>query len=248
MAEVGDIRIAAYVSDGFISADSGYVPTLRGLGADGNGEVLVATVPASEPHGGTDAGHGQAERIVGTIMLQPWPHAGEVVTGPEEAEIRALAVRPEAQGQGIGRRLLLHLMRRATDLGVRHLVLCTEPTMRVAHRMYEQEGFVRLPERDWSPAPGTTLLVYGMRLNGAQAQGSRPRLPPRPSRTALPASDPVAASRWSPSRDAPCAFAAASASARAAIWIFRKCLAIDLNTKNKMTPMPKMTRNATVPG
>jgi hypothetical protein len=29
---------------------------------------------------------------------------------------------------------------------------------------YEQEGFVRVPERDWSPAPGTTLLVYGMRL------------------------------------------------------------------------------------
>jgi hypothetical protein len=32
---------------------------------------------------------------------------------------------------------------------------------------YEQEGFVRVPERDWSPAQGTTLLVYGMRLNGA---------------------------------------------------------------------------------
>jgi ribosomal protein S18 acetylase RimI-like enzyme len=163
MAEVGDIRIAAYVSDGFISADSGYAPTLRGLGADGNGEVLVATVPA----------HDQAERIVGTVMLQPWPHAGEVVTGPDEAEIRALAVRPEAQGQGIGRKLLRHLMRRASEQGVSHLVLCTEPTMRVAHRMYEQEGFVRLPERDWSPAPGTTLLVYGMHLNG-----SAPAAPP----------------------------------------------------------------------
>jgi hypothetical protein len=44
MAEVGDIRIAAYRNGGFISADSGYAPTLRGLGADGNGEVLVATV------------------------------------------------------------------------------------------------------------------------------------------------------------------------------------------------------------
>jgi hypothetical protein len=35
--------------------------------------------------------------------------------------------------------------------------------------MYEQEGFVRLPERDWSPAPGITLLAYGMRLNGPGA-------------------------------------------------------------------------------
>ncbi|HEX2323472.1 MAG TPA: GNAT family N-acetyltransferase [Streptosporangiaceae bacterium] len=248
MAEVGDIRIAAYVSGGFISADSGYAPALRGLGADGNWEVLVATVPAHGSQRDPGPAHAQVERIVGTIMLQPWPHSGEVVTGPDEAEIRALAVRPEAQGQGIGRTLLRYLMRRAIELGVRHLVLCTEPSMRVAHRMYEQEGFVRLPERDWSPAPGTTLLVYGMRLTVAQAQGTKPRLPPRPFRTAPSASEPVAASTSSPSPDAPCAFAAASASARAAIWIFRKCLDIDLNTKNKITPMPKMTRNATVPG
>lgn len=166
MAEVGDIRIAAYVNDGFIAADSGYAPTLRGLGADGHGEVLVATMPASAPHRADGSAHDPADRIVGTIMLQPWPYAGEVVTGPEEAEIRALAVRPEVQGQGVGRTLLRHLLRRATEMGIRHLVLCTERSMRVAHRMYEQEGFVRLPERDWSPATGTTLLVYGLRLNG----------------------------------------------------------------------------------
>jgi hypothetical protein len=45
--------------------------------------------------------------------------------------------------------------------------------MSAAHRLYEQEGFVRLPERDWSPAAGTTLLVYGLRLNGAAAAGPR---------------------------------------------------------------------------
>ncbi len=159
MAEVGDIRIAAYQGGGFISADSGYAPTLRSLGSDGNGEVLVATIPATE-------------RIVGTIMLQPWPHAGEVVRGPQEAEIRALAVRPEVQGQGVGRKLLRHLLRRARDLRIGSLILCTEPTMRAAHRLYEQEGFTRMPERDWSPAPGTTLLVYGLRFDGAARESS----------------------------------------------------------------------------
>jgi ribosomal protein S18 acetylase RimI-like enzyme len=156
MVEVGDIRIAAYQGGGFISPDSGYAPTLRGLGAEGDGEVFVATAPAS----------GQAERIIGTIMLQTWPHAGEVVTGPHEAEIRALAVRPELQGQGVGRKLLRHTLGRASELGISHLVLCTTPQMRTAHRLYEQEGFVRLPERDWSPAPGEPLLVYGLRLDG----------------------------------------------------------------------------------
>ena len=135
--------------------------------------MLVATVPAADsPQAAGDHaadGHaadgetGPAERIIGTIMLQQWPYAGEA--GPGEAEIRALAVRPEVQGQGVGRILLRLLLQRACELGIRHLVLCTEPTMRVAHRLYEQEGFIRLPERDWSPAPGTTLLVYGMRLN-----------------------------------------------------------------------------------
>ena len=177
MAEVGDIRIAAYRNGGFISADSGYAPTLRGLGADGNGEVLVATVPRDSPRDAwnpaDDGEPGQAERVLGTIMLQLWPYAGEAITGPYEAEIRALAVRPEVQGQGVGRRLLRHLLGRACELGIRHLVLCTEPAMSAAHRLYEQEGFVRLPERDWSPAPGTTLLVYGLRLNGAAAGAPR---------------------------------------------------------------------------
>ena len=36
--------------------------------------------------------------------------------------------------------------------------------MRTAHRLYERAGFVRLPERDWSPVPGVNLLVYGLRL------------------------------------------------------------------------------------
>jgi len=98
-------------------------------------------------------------------MLQTWPQAGPVVTAPHEAEIRALAVRPDFQGQGLGRELLQHAMDRATGLGVRHLVLSTEPRMRAAHRLYEQAGFVRLPERDWSPAPGVTLLVYGLNLD-----------------------------------------------------------------------------------
>ena len=99
-------------------------------------------------------------------MLQIWPRTGQVVTGPHEAEIRALAVRPHAQGRGVGRELLYRVMQRAAELGVPRLVLCTEPEMRAAHHLYEQAGFVRLPGRDWSPAPGVSLLVYGLDLSG----------------------------------------------------------------------------------
>jgi ribosomal protein S18 acetylase RimI-like enzyme len=167
MAEVSALRVTAYRAGGFLSAESGYEPTLRDLGADGNGHVLIASAPAGPddaeaPELASSAA--PTERLVGTIMLQSWPHTGPVVTGPDEAEIRALAVRPDSQGQGIGRELLRRTLDRASGLGVRRLVLCTGPEMRAAHRLYEQAGFIRLPERDWSPAPGVSLLVYGLNI------------------------------------------------------------------------------------
>jgi len=151
LAEIGAIRVRAYQADGFLSAESAYAPRLRELGADGLGRVLVAV------NGGHDA-------ILGTVMLQFWPDAGHVVQGPDEAEIRALAVRPDAQGAGLGRALLAAVIDRAVRDGVRLLVLCTQPDMKAAHHLYEEAGFRRLPERDWEPEPGDRLLAYGKRL------------------------------------------------------------------------------------
>jgi ribosomal protein S18 acetylase RimI-like enzyme len=151
LTEVGELRLAAYHADGFLSPDSGYAPHLRDLGADGSGPVLVAL-------------DGEPGRLVGTVMLQRWPHAGHVVAGPDEAEIRALAVRPGAQRAGVGRALLAAVIDRAARDGVRHLVLCTQPEMKAAHHLYEEAGFARLPDRDWSPEPGTMLLAYGKQL------------------------------------------------------------------------------------
>jgi ribosomal protein S18 acetylase RimI-like enzyme len=151
LADVGEIRVAAYRADGFLSPASDYEPTLRALGADGHGHVLVAERPGAG--------------LIGTVMLQPWrPDGGDIVTGPDEAEIRALAVRPEARGGGVGRALLTAVIDRAAGQGVRHLVLCTQEDMKVAHRLYEVAGFTRMPERDWSPVPGVSLLAYGLRL------------------------------------------------------------------------------------
>ena len=146
LAEVGEIRVTAYQEAGFLSPGSGYAPVLRALGGDGDGTVLVAV----------DGG-----RIVGTVMLQS---GGNVVTGPDEAEIRALAVTPDGQRTGTGSALLRAVIERAAGDGVRHLTLLTQPDMVAAQRLYERAGFRRLPDRDWSPAPGVTLLAYGLKL------------------------------------------------------------------------------------
>jgi ribosomal protein S18 acetylase RimI-like enzyme len=150
--EVGEIRVAAYMAGGFMSPDSGYAPTLRALGSQGDGLVLVAV------------GEEDNDGILGTVTLQFWRSGGEVGVGPDEAEIRALAVTPDGQGQGTGSALLRAVIERAAQEGVRRLVLLTQPDMAAAQRLYLRAGFRRLPERDWSPVPETILLAYELAL------------------------------------------------------------------------------------
>jgi ribosomal protein S18 acetylase RimI-like enzyme len=156
-AAAGELRVTAYRAGGFLPPASGYEPTLRALGATGDGTVLVA-VPGDDD-----------SRILGTVMLQTWPHAGEVVAGHGEAEIRALAVAPGLQGRGTGSALLQAVIGLAGRSGVRHLVLLTQPEMRAAQHLYQRAGFRRLPERDWSPVPGIDLLAYGLLLAASPA-------------------------------------------------------------------------------
>jgi ribosomal protein S18 acetylase RimI-like enzyme len=157
LPEIGDIRVAAYRADGFLSPTSQYAVTLHALGHDGNGDVLVAV-----------ADDGQ---LLGTVMLEYWPSQGGAMHGPGEAEIRALAVLPAARGLGAGNALLTAIIEHAAAHGVEHLVLATLPAMRTAHRMYEKAGFTRLPERDWAPGDAQSrdsLMVFGLRLKASQ--------------------------------------------------------------------------------
>ena len=149
-ASIGDLRVAAYRADGYLSAASMYTEALRALGTDGTGEILAAV---------------DGERILGTVMLQPWPHGGQVVRGPGEAEIRALAVAEDARGRGIGRALLAAVTQRASLREVRHLLLLTLPDMRAAQHLYTEAGFRRLPDRDFQPGSGPTLLAFGLPLS-----------------------------------------------------------------------------------
>jgi ribosomal protein S18 acetylase RimI-like enzyme len=168
---VGEIRVGAYVAGGFLSPDSGYAPRLRTLGSTGEGTVLVAIAGAADGGDGVADGGGPAAdggRIVGTVMLVMPPQTSEIAA-PDEAEIRALAVAPGAQGMGVGRALLQAVLDRAARHGARAMVLSTQQEMNAAHRLYERAGFTRQPARDWSPEPGLTLLAYQLALpaNGA---------------------------------------------------------------------------------
>jgi ribosomal protein S18 acetylase RimI-like enzyme len=159
LAVIGELRVAAYRAGGLLSANPGYAEVLRGLGIPGSGDVLVAE----------DSG-----RIVGTVMLEPFHRFSEIARNPGEAEARALAVAPREQHRGAGRALVRAVIERATLRGVHRLVLSTQPAASVAQHLYRLAGFTRLPERDWSPAPGMSLLAFGLVLPQGGASTDEP--------------------------------------------------------------------------
>lgn len=150
-AVVGDMRVAAYRALGLLPQGSGYAETLRGLGFGGDCVVLVAA---------DEAGSG----ILGTITLEPFDAASELARDDTEADVRAFAVAPRAQGHGVGRKLLAAVIERAQQRGVRRLRLCTQPAMTAAQHLYATAGFSRTPDLDFEPVPGLTLRAYELAL------------------------------------------------------------------------------------
>jgi broad specificity phosphatase PhoE/GNAT superfamily N-acetyltransferase len=150
-AVVGELRVTAYQSLGLLPEGSGYARTLRGFGFDGDCEVLVAVAET-------------ASGVLGTITLEPFGAASELARDATEADIRAFAVAPQAQGLGVGRTLLLAVIDSARKRGLRRLRLCTQPAMESARHLYETTGFSRTPKLDFEPVPGLTLRAYELTL------------------------------------------------------------------------------------
>ena len=146
-AAVEELVRDTYVGEGYVDAGNPYARVLTDVEARRTGaDVLVAR---------TDDGS-----VVGTVTFclagSPWAN----IAKPGEAEFRMLAVQPAARGSGVGRLLVQECVHRAHAAGASALVLSTSRDMVTAHRLYERMGFVRSPERDWSPHPDETLMTY----------------------------------------------------------------------------------------
>lgn len=149
-ADVGRIRERAYVDGGLVPADHFYVEHLRQVEAVHGAEVLVAV-------DGND-------RSLGTVTIAfPGSDAAEIAR-EGELEFRMLAVLPDAQGCGVGALLVDACVERARDLRLRRVVISVADDNERALRLYDRLGFVRLPERDWTPAPDVHLLGYALDL------------------------------------------------------------------------------------
>jgi ribosomal protein S18 acetylase RimI-like enzyme len=150
LADAGAVTEAAYRAAGL--AVGGYVDALRDAGRRADeAELLVAV----------DAGGA----VVGSVTFCPAGSPWRELARDDEAELRMLAVRPDAQRLGVGRALTAACVDRARELGFGALVLSTPSVAPAAHRLYEGIGFTRDQTRDWSPVPGVELLGYVLLLD-----------------------------------------------------------------------------------
>jgi ribosomal protein S18 acetylase RimI-like enzyme len=150
-ATVGEVTVAAY-EPMLRSAEASYADRLRNTEArDLEAELWVAVAPDDRD-------------VLGTVTICPEGSPWREIAADGEGEFRMLAVAPDAQGHGVGERLVGHVLDRFREEGATAVVLSTTSAMTAAHRLYERLGFGRCPERDWSPLPGVDLLAYRLDL------------------------------------------------------------------------------------
>jgi ribosomal protein S18 acetylase RimI-like enzyme len=75
-------------------------------------------------------------------------------------EMRMLFVRPELQGLGIGRALVLRLLEQARSMGYSTMRLDTSPHMVSAHRLYGSLGFREVEQYEDRPDSLRNILVF----------------------------------------------------------------------------------------
>ncbi|RAS31307.1 ribosomal protein S18 acetylase RimI-like enzyme [Streptomyces avidinii] len=151
---LGEITAQAYLGDGLLDFGTGdpYLEQLRAVGRRAAEALVLAAVDA------------RGELLGGVTYVAPGSPWADVA-GPDEAEFRMLAVSGTARGRGAGEALVRACVDRARAAGgLSGIVLSTQSSMEAAHRIYRRLGFVRTPERDWSPLPGFTLLTFRLPL------------------------------------------------------------------------------------
>ncbi|MFF9775437.1 GNAT family N-acetyltransferase [Streptomyces sp. NPDC013978] len=155
-AALGEITAQAYLGDGLLDFGESdrYLDELRDVAKRAaEAEVLVAVADG---------------QVLGGVTFVPAGGPMADIARAGEAEIRMLAVSPEARGRGVGEALVRACLERARNVeGCVRVVLSTQRSMHAAHRIYGRLGFTRTPERDWNPLPDLldiTLITYELTL------------------------------------------------------------------------------------
>jgi GNAT superfamily N-acetyltransferase len=104
---IGELRVTAYRALGLLPEGSEYIDTLRGFGFGTDCAVLVATDETGSA-------------LLGTIAIEWFEPSSELARDETEADVRAFAVAPQGQGQGVGRSLLQAVIARTAPPAAVH--------------------------------------------------------------------------------------------------------------------------------
>jgi N-acetylglutamate synthase-like GNAT family acetyltransferase len=134
---IAELTVQAYRAGGHLEEGNRYEQELRNVQAR-----MPQTIVADR--GG---------EILGSVALcLPGSPCAEV-SQAGECEFRFLAIRPEEWGTGIGAELVGECEQRARAAGAETMVISVISINTRAQQFYERLGYVRVPNRDWSP-PG----------------------------------------------------------------------------------------------
>ncbi|RVW05384.1 GNAT family N-acetyltransferase [Rhodococcus xishaensis] len=142
---VGKLTADVYIGEGFASGTDRYAELLRDTATRAEkAEVMVAEFEG---------------QIVGSVTIAAPGSPFADVAEKGELEFRMLAVAKSARGRGVGSALVRYVLDVAYDRGDHAVIISTMPDMVDARRIYDRNGFVPAPERNWEPAPGIELTV-----------------------------------------------------------------------------------------
>ncbi|MGZ4437937.1 MAG: GNAT family N-acetyltransferase [Nocardioides sp.] len=163
LEDVGRLTVAAYRADDLLVEGDFYERVLLDAPRRGReAEVLVAV---------------EGEQLLGAVTYctagSPWAE----LAADGEGEFRMLAVDPTARRRGVARALVEACLARSRARGHHAVVISSLPVMTGAHRLYTDVGFVRTPERDWTPAPGVHLWGFRLDIGAGDSVAVSPHRP-----------------------------------------------------------------------
>ena len=146
---VAALTAGVYRGEGFSSGD--YEPALRDVASRAASATVLVAVD-------------ERDALLGAVTVATRGGEWAEQSGPGEAVIRMLVVAAGARGSGTGEALVRACLQVAREDGCVRVRLSSQEDMTAAHRLYERLGFVRTPDRDWSPVPGLRLRTYALEL------------------------------------------------------------------------------------
>jgi N-acetylglutamate synthase-like GNAT family acetyltransferase len=152
---IGELTVQAYRAGGHLNDGDPYEATLRDVAS------RIADTIVVERDG----------FIIGSVTTCGPAGPTAEISREGEWEFRFLAVHPDHWGSGVARGLIDACEQAARDADAQSMVISVIDINERGHQLYPRLGYVRAPERDWSPQSAhdqaVNLLVYRKSLTAS---------------------------------------------------------------------------------